>query len=55
MAAEFVIYRKQQKEVKDVKGKILLKDPLVEKAFPRIGRLEVKIKDESCIGAGPTS
>jgi hypothetical protein len=55
VTAEFLVYSKRQKVVKDLKAEILLKDPLVEKTIPNIGRLQVTIKDESCVGAGPTS
>lgn len=55
MVAEFKVYTMQQRVVKDIKATILLKDPLVEKALPNIGRLEVTVKGQSCVGAGPTS
>jgi hypothetical protein len=55
VAADFVVYQDHQKTVKDLKARILIKDPLVEKVFPKLRRLDVTIKGESCIGAGPTS
>ena len=55
MAAGFQVYTSNQKVVKEISARIYLKDPLVEKTFPHIGKMDVKIKGESCIGAGPTS
>jgi hypothetical protein len=40
---------------KDLVAEIFMKDPLIEKSFPRIGKTTVCVAGEACIGAGPTS
>jgi len=50
----FEVYKKNQ-AVKTIRAEIILKDPLVEEEIPTLGRDFVEIKDEACIGTGPTS
>jgi hypothetical protein len=55
MAGNFVVYKPSQPKVRDITAKILLKDPLVERHLPQLGRTTVTVSNEACIGAGPTS
>lgn len=55
MNAEFLTRSSRHSTAKDITAEIFLKDPLVEKALPNLGRLKVAIKGEHCIGPGPTS
>ena len=50
----FEVYDKKR-SVKTVRAEIILKDPLVEQEVPTLGRDFVDIRDEACIGIGPTS
>ena len=56
MADDFLVYdRSHNRDVREVTAEILLKDPLVEKIAPKLGRATVTVHNEACIGAGPTS
>lgn len=50
----FEVYSKTQ-TVKTIRAEIILKDPLVEQEIPTLGRDFVEVRDEVCIGTGPTS
>ena len=44
MAGNFVVYKPSQPKVRDITAKILLKDPLVERHVPQLGRTTVTIQ-----------
>ena len=52
--ATFEVYDKKR-SVRTVRAEIILKDPLVEQEVPTLGRDDIDIRDEACIGTGPTS
>jgi hypothetical protein len=51
MADGFLVYdARQHRGVRKITAEILLKDPLVEKIAPKLGRAKVTVHKEACIG-----
>ena len=54
MSDAFVV-REASRKLARIAARIFPQDPLVAARNPRLGVLEVKLREEACLGVGPTS